>query len=180
MRTLLTWLLLALPLTSFSQRYFTKTGEIDFKAGTPLEDIDAVNKSVSSVLDVATGQIEFALLVKSFEFRRGLMQEHFNENYMESSKFPKSVFVGTSPELTKLDLKKDGSYQISVMGTLEVHGVSKALTIPATIRIQDGRISASAVFSVEVADFNIQIPGAVKDKIAKTVVVTVNGQYQPL
>ena len=81
--------------TGFTQnRYFTKSGNIVFNAGTMLEDIEGVTNTSSSVFDANTGQIEFAVLIKGFEFKRALMQEHFNENYLESDKFPKSIFKG--------------------------------------------------------------------------------------
>jgi len=161
-------------------RYFTKTGTISFKAGTSLEDIDAINKSVTSIFDLSTGQIEFAVLIKGFEFKRGLMQEHFNENYMESEKFPKSTFKGKFEDLAKINFKKDGTYLTMVKGILEIHNVKKEVQVPGTIKVVGGVISSSAVFKVLLEDYEIKIPGAVKDKISPTVEIEIDCTYKAL
>ena len=161
-------------------KYFTKTGTISFKAGTALEDIDAINKSVTSIFDPATGQIEFAVLIKGFEFRRGLMQEHFNENYMESEKLPKSTFKGKFNDVSKISFSKDGSYATTVKGTLEIHGVKKDVEMPGTIKVVNGVISSKADFIVVVADYSIKIPGAVKDKISPTVNIHIECTYKAM
>jgi polyisoprenoid-binding protein YceI len=162
------------------ERYFTKTGTISFTAGTPVEDIDAVNKSVTSVIDVATGQIEFAVLLKGFEFKRALMQEHFNENYVESEKFPKSTFKGKIVDASSVNFKKDGSYPVTVKGTLELHGVKKEIETKGTIKVAGSAISSEATFKILLEDYKIAIPGAVKDKISPTVEIKTDCAYQPL
>lgn len=161
-------------------RYFTKTGTINFTAGTSLEDIEAINKSTTSVFDVSTGQIEFAVLIKGFEFKRGLMQEHFNENYLESEKYPRSTFKGRFEDVSKINFKKNGEYAVLVKGTLEIHNVKKEIEIPGTIKVQDGIVSSNSIFKVLVDDYNIKIPGAVKDKISPTVEIRVNCVYKPM
>lgn len=168
-------------LAGFSQnRYFTKNGQITFAAGTALEDIDGTNKSTSSVYDVNTGQIEFAVLIKGFEFKRALMQEHFNENYLESDKYPKAVFRGKVIDAGQLNFKKDGAYPITVKGTLEMHGVKKEITVPGAIKVAGTAVNASAVFDILLSDFNITIPGLVKDKISKSVNVRIECNYSEL
>jgi polyisoprenoid-binding protein YceI len=162
------------------ERYFTKAGTISFTAGTPLEDIDATNKSVTSVIDISTGQIEFAVLLKGFEFKRALMQEHFNENYVESEKFPKSTFKGKISDADKVNFKKDGSYPATVKGTLEIHGVKKEVETKGTIKVAGGVISSDAAFKILLEDYGIKIPGAVKDKISPTVEIKTACTYQPL
>jgi len=162
------------------QRYFTKNGTISFEAGTSIEDIDAVNKSVTSVFDPATGQIEFAVLVKGFEFKRALMQEHFNENYMESNKYPKSVFKGKIANSASIDLHKDGSYPVKVKGILEMHGVKKEVDVTGTLLVKGEQIISSSSFSVLFEDYGIAIPGVVKDKISKDVKIVVDCSYSPL
>jgi len=159
-------------------RYYTKTGTITFTAGTRLEDIDAINKSVTSIFDTSTGQIEFAVLIKGFEFKRGLMQEHFNENYMESEKFPKSIFKGKSEDLTKINFKKDGTYPIIVKGILEVHNVKKEAQVPGSIKVQGGVITSASSFKIQLADYDIKIPGAVKDKISPAVDIKIDCTYK--
>lgn len=181
MKTLMTLALAALTFYAGAQsRFFTKTGTISFSAGTAIEDIDGVNKSVTSVFDATTGQIEFALLVKGFEFKRGLMQEHFNENYMESEKYPKAVFKGKFEDVSSINFKKDGTYTTKVKGMLEIHNVKKEVEVPATITIVNGVISAAATFKIALADYNISIPGPVKDKISPTAEIKVHGDYKAL
>jgi hypothetical protein len=174
-------LALAMSLTSNGQnRFFTKSGVISFKAGTAVENIDGLNKSVTSVFDAATGQIEFAVLVKGFEFKRGLMQEHFNENYMESEKFPKAVFKGKSDNIKTIDFKKDGSYPTIVKGTLDIHGVKKEVEVSGVIHVLNGITSSVADFKILLSDYHIEIPGAVKDKISPTVEIHTECTYKPM
>jgi len=161
-------------------KYFTKTGTISFTAGTSLEDIDAINKSVTSIFDTSTGGIEFAVLIKGFEFKRGLMQEHFNENYMESEKFPKSSFRGKFEDLSKINFKKDGTYSALVKGVLEIHNVKKEVEIPGSIKIENGVISSTTSFNILLEDYRIKIPGAVKDKISSKIDIQVNCTYKIL
>lgn len=174
-------LALTITLTGNGQsRFFTKSGVISFKAGTAVEDIDGLNKSVTSIFDVSTGQIEFALLVKGFEFKRGLMQEHFNENYMESEKFPKAVFKGKSDKISTIDFKKDGSYPTIVKGTLDMHGIKKEVEVTGVINVQKGVATSVADFKILLSDYNIQIPGTVKDKISPTVEIHSECTYKPM
>lgn len=161
-------------------RFFTKTGTITFKAGTAMEDIDATNKSVTSIFDISSGQIEFAVLIKGFEFRRDLMQKHFNENYLESEKIPKATFRGKFTDVSKIDFKKDGNYPATVKGTLEIHNVKKEVEIPGLISVANGTIASTANFIVLVDDYNIKIPGAVKDKISPMVEIKVNCTYKAM
>ncbi len=161
-----------------SQKYFTKTGIISFSAGTALEDIDAINKSATSVIDAATGKIEFAVLIKGFEFKRNLMQEHFNENYMESSKYPKAVFKGNIVE--PINFSKPGTYSASVKGLMEIHGVKKEATAKGTIKVNVQSVQVLSQFILNTGDFKIAIPGVVKDKISPAVKVSVNCSYMPL
>lgn len=162
---------------AFSQKYFTKTGTISFEAGTSVEDIDAINKSATSVMDVATGRIEFAVLVKGFEFKRALMQEHFNENYMESSKYPKAVFKGNITNIKDIDFKKPGTYPATVSGIMEIHGVKKQISTKGAIKILPQGAQAITAFNININDYKIAIPGVVKDKISPIAKVKVNCNY---
>ena len=163
---------------AFAQKYFTKTGIISFSAGTSLEDINAVNKPATSLMDAATGKIEFAVLIRGFEFKRALMQEHFNENYMESSKYPKAVFKGNIVEA--IPFNKPGTYTATVKGILEMHGVKKETTAKGTIKVSAQSVQAQSRFSVNTSDFNVSIPGVVKDKVSQVVNISVNCNYTPL
>lgn len=160
-----------------AQKLISKNAHIFFYSNTPMEDIEANNNQVASILDPATGTFQFSLLIKSFEFKRTLMQEHFNENYMESDKYPKSGFNGKITNFEKLDLKKDGSYPVEVSGDLTIHGVTNPVKIAGTIDIVKGIVSAKSKFTVNPQDYKISIPDLVKDKIAKEITVSVNVTY---
>jgi hypothetical protein len=157
--------------------YSTKTGEASFDAGTGAEDITGKNKSVLSAFNPATGALQFSVLIKGFEFWSELLQEHFNENYMESSKYPKSTFKGNITNIEKLNVNKDGSYPVNVKGTLEIHGVKKEVTTSGTMKVKGENINATAEFVVVLEDYNIQIPGVVKDKLSKTAKIKINCDY---
>ena len=167
--------------SSFAQkRYFTKTGTVSFNAGTALEDVDAVNKSSTCIFDATTGDVQFAILVKGFEFKSALMMEHFNENYMESDKFPKAEFKGEIKDNDDINYSKDGTYKVKVKGKLTMHGESNDVDAEAKIIILNGKISATADFSVKLSDYKISIPGLVADKISKTVKINVSCSLDPL
>ena len=161
-----------------AQKYFTRTGNIVFSSDAPLEKIEASNQKATSVLDVATGKMEFAILIKAFQFEKALMQEHFNENYMESDKHPKAKFKGEIVDVSIVDFTTDGSYPVKVKGNLTIHGATNEVETDGTIVIKDGKISAASTFEVAVADYNIEIPKVVRDNIAKIVSITVNVDYE--
>lgn len=164
----------------FGQKYFTKTGHISFYSDTPIEKIEAHNKSSNCVLDVATGKLEFASLIKGFQFEKALMQEHFNENYMDSNKFPKATFKGQIEAYKTLDPAKDSKHNVKVTGDLTIHGVTKKISTEAVIIVKSGKIDADATFNIQVADYGIEIPALVKDQIAKTVKVKVDATLELL
>ena len=161
-------------------RYFTRDAKVSFSASTPLEKIEADNSKGTSVIDAATGQVEFAVLMKAFLFEKALMQEHFHENYVESDKYPKSMFKGTITNFKEVNLKKDGSYPVTVEGQLTLHGVTRDLKCSGTVTVRGGALSANVVFPITLADYNITIPSLVKDKVSKVVIVTLNADYAVL
>src|ERR1700744_2040523 len=120
---------------SVAQNFMTRTGKITFNASAPSspEKIEAVNNEVANILDTKTGNIGFQAPVESFKFERELMQEHFNENYMESDKFPKAEFKGNITNMSDVNFGKDGSYNAKVSGKLTIHGVTKDVNVPGTI-----------------------------------------------
>jgi polyisoprenoid-binding protein YceI len=163
---------------SAQERYMTRTGNVSFFSETPMENISAVNHKATSVLDATTGAIEFAVLVKAFEFDRALMQEHFNENYMESGTFPKATFKGKVVGLAAGALQKPGSYNVTVEGTLTMHGVEKKITMPAVFTVSPaGAVAATCEFKVKCEDYNIKVPGTVRANIAEEIVVKVQVDY---
>lgn len=160
--------------TVFAQKYMTRTGKISFYSGTSLENIEAFNNEVAAILDAATGEVVFQVPIKSFKFERALMQEHFNENYMESSKFPKAEFKGKIADAGSVNFSKDGTYNVKTSGRLTIHGVTQNVTIPGTITVKGNTATLSSKFSARSADYNISIPKLVEGKIAKQTEVTVN------
>ncbi len=163
-----------------AQKYFTRTGSIKFYSNAPLEKIEGHNQNVTSVFDINSGRIEFAVLIKAFQFEKALMQEHFNENYLESSKFPKSSFKGQIINYQDLDFSKNGIYPVKVKGDLTIHGVTHTIQTEGKFVVKNGAISAQSIFIVTVANYKIKIPRIVRENIAKTVKVTVNMDYEPL
>ncbi len=172
--------LLVTSLTAFSQKYFTKTANVTFFSSTALENIDAKSNQTTSIIDFATGEVVFKMLIKTFQFEKALMQEHFNEKYLESEKYPDATFKGTIDNIASVNLSKDGEYKVNVTGELTIHGVTKTYSTAGVITIAGDKISVNAKFPVKVADHDVKIPGAVKDNIAETVDVTVTADYTPL
>jgi hypothetical protein len=184
MKTSLTALIMMLLANqSYAQdKYFTKTGKILFDATVPAspEKISGVNKSVTCVIDTKTGNMQFSLLMKGFQFERALMEEHFNENYVESTKFPKAEFKGSIVNNSSVNYSKDGTYAVKVKGKLTIHGETKDVESEGKLNIKSGKISALASFLIPFADYKILIPGLVADKLAKTATISVECQLDPL
>lgn len=169
-------------LSGQAQKFFTKTGRIDFNATAPSspEKIEAVNRTVTCVMDVASGAIQFAMLVKGFTFERALMQEHFNENYMESDKFPKAEFKGSITNNASVNYSKDGTYPVTVKGKLTIHGETKDAEAAGKLQIQGGKINATADFTIVLADYKVAVPGLVADKVNKNARIEVTCNLEPL
>lgn len=163
------------------KKYFSKAARISFYSKTPLAAIEAHNSKAVSVFDLSSGRIEFSVLMKGFEFEKARMQEDFNENFVESDKYPKAVFAGTMKSANDLNFDKDGVYNVEVTGSLTIHGVTKPVTTQAAFTVKNGVVSAQSEFTVTVADYNIKIPSVVSEKIGKTAKIIVNvPSYQPL
>ncbi|WP_353125062.1 YceI family protein [Parapedobacter pyrenivorans] len=178
MKTVFVWffvMFLCFP-TEAQDILIDRASRISFFSEAPLEDISAVTQKATSALDTNTREIAFKVPIKSFEFRKQLMQEHFNENYMESAKFPYATFGGRIKE--PLDWSQDGTYRVTVSGNLEIHGVKKFYTTDATIEVKGGLIAAHAKFNVKVADHGIKIPRIVVKNIAEIVDVEITSTYQ--
>jgi len=160
--------------------FMTKTGKVTFysRANSP-EKVEADNNEVSSVLNIQTGDMVFAILMKSFHFERALMEEHFNENYVESNKFPKSTFKGKVVNISSVNFLKDGAYPVNVEGELTLHGVTKNVSCTGSFTIKAGKINATSKFAVKLKDYNVVIPSLVADKISDAIDITVNCQYDP-
>jgi polyisoprenoid-binding protein YceI len=173
-------LLLTLTGVHAQDKYFTKSGRINFYSEAPLEDIEAANKSASAILDARTGALQFSVLIKGFEFDKAEMQEHFNEHYLESDKFPRAEFKGQLLNNTSVNYRQNGSYTVQVKGQLTLHGVTKEVQTAGTIKIEAGLVKATSTFTIEVADYGVVVPKLVRDKIAKTVKIVVDARLEPL
>jgi hypothetical protein len=171
---------LSLFIVSDAQKFITKNGYIGFYSHTPIEDIKADNNQVASVLDISTGEIVFQVLIKSFHFQKALMEEHFNENYLESEKFPRSTFKGKILNFSETDFTKNGKYDVTVEGDLNIHDVTHKITAKGTIEVVSGGINVNSKFILAPEDFNIKIPAVVRENIDKTTEVTVIMKYTPL
>ena len=159
--------------------FFTRTGKIEFHSGTSIEDIDGVNNEVASMLNIKTGEMAFTVLVKSFHFKRALMEEHFNENYMESEKFPKATFKGKIITIPAINISANGSFTIQTEGELTIHGVTKKITAPGKLTVSGGKITGISTFKILLSDYNIQIPGVVAEKFSKETEINVSCLYEP-
>jgi len=164
-----------------AQQYFSRNALVKFDATAPSspEEIKAVNRSGTAVLDVATGDMAWKVLIKNFLFEKSLMQEHFNENYLESGKFPNATFSGKIVNLSDVNFKKDGEYKVRTKGIMEMHGVKKDVEIPGTITVKDGKLQVKTNFSVACADYNVKIPGTVSDKVGKEVKISIDAPMEP-
>ncbi|SDB81555.1 YceI family protein [Williamwhitmania taraxaci] len=173
-----------LMLTSFSvvgqSKYITKNGYIDFFSKSSMEDISAKNEQVSSILDTENGKVVIAVLMKSFRFEKALMEEHFNENYVESGKFPKASFSGSIVDYHADAFKEGVATKVKISGDLTIHGVTKPILAEATIIKTKEGINAESQFVVKLKDFDIVIPALVKDKISEEVKISVKFNYLPL
>ncbi len=161
-------------------KFYTKNGVISFFSKAPLEDIEAKHKSAVCVLDTKTGILQFNILIKGFEFENEEMQEHFNDDYLESDKYPKAEFKGQILNNSTINYTKPNTYPISVTGQLTIHGVTKEIQSNGTIKVEGDGLIAAASFIIQVADYNIKIPSLVKDKVAKTVKITVDTKLDQL
>ncbi len=158
----------------------TKTGKVSFfSRAKSIEKVEAENNEVSSILNTQTGDLVFAVLMKSFHFQLALMDEHFNENYVESTKYPKSTFKGKITNLTAVNFTKDGVYPVTVEGDMMLHGVTKKVSATGAITVKAGKVAASSKFTVKLKDYNISIPSLVADKISEDIDVTLDCKYEP-
>lgn len=166
---------MALSTSLYAQNYITRNGEARFFSHAPLEDIEAVNKDVGVIVSPALNIVKIVVKIISFQFDKSLMQEHFNENYMETPKFPIASFTGSFLNKEKVNFSNPGTYQTLVTGDLLIHGITRKREIPATLVIQaDGKVSVASEFMVKLEDHQIKIPSAVGKNIAEEVKVNFN------
>lgn len=163
-----------------AQKYMTRTGTVSFLSKTPIETFEAKTSQANSSMNTATGDLAFLLLMKSFQFEKALMQEHFNEKYVESDKFPKATFTGKITNLSEVNFSKPGSYKASVTGDLTIHGVTQKVTTTGLIEVKADGIVVTAEFPIKVTDYGVKIPAATKDNVAETVTTRVRAELKPM
>ncbi|MFT3979476.1 MAG: YceI family protein [Ferruginibacter sp.] len=177
MKRIITGLCILLSCAVQAQKLYTKNGHAAFFSKASLENITAETNQVATVLNTRSGEIQFSILVKSFHFRKALMEEHFNENYMESDKYPKATFKGSITDMSKVNFTADGSYAVTVAGELSIHGVTNKISVPGTITVAAGIPRAAASFNILLSDYKISIPALVKDNISSSIAISVNCTY---
>lgn len=162
-----------------AQIYTAKEGatNITFFSESPLENIEAINKGASIVLRASTADLQVSVSIQNFKFKNALMEEHFNENYMETEKYPKCIFKGKINET--VDYSKDGENKVSVTGKLEMHGATKDVTITGTLTKAGNELKLNAKFRVKVADYKIKVPSMYVKNIAEEVDITFNTTLEP-
>jgi len=163
--------------SALAQKQVTRTGSVSFYSSTPIEDIEANNSEAAAVLDTKTGALLFIVPIKSFRFEKALMQEHFNENYMESDRYPKAEYKGKI--LGQVNYNKEGTYPVTTKGALTIHGVTKNVTVPGTLIVSKGTTTINAQFTVRVADYNIKIPAITASKIASQIKINIHAILKP-
>lgn len=165
-------------MSAHAQKLLTRTGHIWFESNAPLEKIEAHSHQAMSILDLENEKIAFSCLIKGFQFEKALMQEHFNEKYMESDTYPKATYSGKLAELENVDFQKEGEYVGKTQGTLTIHGVSREIEARGTFTVEKGRIGLHSEFTVDLTDFDIRIPSVVRDNISKTILIFLDVDYE--
>lgn len=163
-------------------KFFTKTGKVQFDATTSKspEKVVGINKTAVAVLDKNSGAIQFSVLLKGFEFEQALMEEHFNENYVESHKYPKTEFRGIIVNNKSVNYQKDGSYPVKVKGKMSLHGVVLDHETDGTLSVKAGKIELKSNIELVLTDYKIDIPGLVADKLSKTAKISIYCLLEPL
>lgn len=179
MKNLLIFILASIPaLAAKTQTYITRNGNISFYSHTGVEEIKAQNNEAVSVLNAATGDIEFKIAIKSFHFPKTAMEEHFNDkDYMASEKYPKAAFKGKVANIALVNFSKDGVYTISVSGNLTIKDVTKPVSANGTLTIKNGSATVTSTFKVLRKDYHIIGESFVQKKIADEIEIAVNCQY---
>lgn len=159
--------------------WFTRSGKIYFISHTDIIDIDATNNQVGSFLNCKSGELAFTLLMKTFQFTLPLAEEHFNENYVESEKYPKSTFKGKILQFDPSRLVEGIEYPVEVEGDLMIHGVTARIKEKGTLKKSGGEIHANSDFSIALDTYKIKVPDIVKDRVAPVIPIKINMIYKP-
>ena len=170
--TFFSFLLIGLLQNLTAQKLIDRAGYVKFFSEAPLENIEAINQKVLAALDTENGKLAISITIKEFQFKKSLMQEHFNENYMESDQFPKAIFVGSLIDFNKDKLLSGDSFTWTAEGTLTIHGVARTYTCPVAFETSKAKLNAQTTFTISVADHDVKIPSMLIQNIAEKVEVT--------
>lgn len=177
MKYLIVILLTVFAASSFGQKFTSEKSQVSFFSDAAIEDISAQNSKASSIFNAATSEIVFSIPVKDFQFEKKLMQEHFNEKYLETEKYPKATFQG---KFIDFNSQPEGTQQVKVQGKLTIHGVTKEVEIPGTIEFNAKKVIMKSKFFVVLEDYKVMRPEMLWQKIAEQVEVSVEFTYKPL
>jgi len=169
--------ILALSNVSAQVIYITDSSMVSFFSSAPVEDIEAFNTTATSLLNVAKSELVFRVPMTGFQFEKSLMQEHFNENYMETEKYPHATFKGKFSD--SLDFSRDTIYNLTVTGIMKMHGRDHANTYNGTVESKNGVVTLKSEFKVRLVDHKIKIPKVVVTNIAEVIEVKVFFRYKP-
>lgn len=170
--TLVTIIGLLFALNLNAQKFFTRTGTTQFEVSEKaFEPVEAINNSTTAILDLSTGRVAVQVFMAGFEFKNALMQEHFNENYMDSHTYPKATLKGILEDFSIARMSKDSLFTLNA--TLTIKGIEQEIQTPVFLKESNNRIHVATNFSVRPEDFNIDIPSLVRDKIAQQIQISV-------
>lgn len=176
---LITTLFMAIMVQVNAQVFITRNGTIQFYSEAPLENIEAINRQVFAALDTESGEMAFRVVMRAFTFEKALMQQHFNDNFVESHQYPNATFEGTVKDIEMIDFSVNGRREVEVSGDLTIKDVTKRITEPGVLEIKDGSILAESVFMVKPEEYNISIPGRYVRNIASEIEVSVRLELRP-
>lgn len=157
--------------------FIEKSGTVSFYSEAPLENIEAVHSGVNAILNTQTNELAFIVTIRGFKFEKELMQEHFNEKYLESDKYPKATYKCNIVDSIKWDVP--GTYEVGSTGTFSLHGVDKEISEKGTFTIAGNKINLKSEFKIAIADYNISIPKLLFQNIADTVLVKLECNFEP-
>ncbi len=157
------------------QKYIARNGYVRFFSEAPLENIEAINQEGLSFFETSTGKVAFTIPIKNFEFEKSLMQQHFNENYLESERYPNSTFQGNIAGFSEVEGKQD----LKATGKMTIHGITQDISVAGMGVIEGDHILLEASFPIKLEDYKIKIPRVVLYNIAEEVEVTIKFKYVP-
>jgi polyisoprenoid-binding protein YceI len=161
------------------QKFLTRTGHISFFSEAPLENIEAHNRQVTAIIDAGKGSLAFKVIMKSFEFEKAAMQDHFNKQYLHTDKHPDARFEGSFLDPSALNVNKEGTYKVTVQGKLTIHGVTRDVKEAGVIEVKGNTLSTKAKFTIRLADYEVKVPSDYVRKISSEIDITVDATLNP-